>query len=121
MTRIGNDFPARISQALRSARATARVELGEGTPPATPPAPPRGKTATAELRAVLAARLAQIANTDALTDDELLTMAIQETLVMEFGHGISLHPKFASVVQRVQATLSGVADMRRLLGIKPQA
>lgn len=121
MTRIGNDFPARISQALRGASALARVEFGEGTRPATPPASPRGKTATAELRAVLAARLSRVANADALTDDELLTMAIQETLALEFGHGISLHPRFGEVVQRIRVTLSGVADVRALLGFNPQA
>lgn len=114
MTRIESDLSARITQALRQAGQAARSELRGSTSatPAARSAPGRG----AQLKAALAARVAGLARAEALSDDEMLVMAIQETLVLEFGHDVAQHPKFNAVVERIRGTLSGIADTRALLG-----
>lgn len=116
MTRIQADLPAHIAQALRQAGLAARTELRGSTSPVPAGTPVQSRTV--QLRAVLAARISRLANPGSLSDDEILVMAIQETLALEFGHDVAQHPKFSDVVERIRGTLSGIADTRALLGKK---
>jgi hypothetical protein len=108
MTRVDADLLFRITQALRSTGPAEKTERRSASSTTATTASRRKGTRANQLREILDARIRQLDATEPLTDDDVLVMAIQETLVLEFGSEIALHPRFNDVVERVRATLSGL-------------
>jgi len=115
MTGIDTDLLLRVTQALRHAGPVEQTERRRAATPAANASRRTGARA-AQLREIIQARLARMP--EAPGNDALLVIAIQETLALEFGAGISLHPRFGEVVERLRDTLAGAADTRRLLGLE---
>lgn len=116
MTGINADLLLRITQTLTHAGAVEKTERRRTATQTAHGASRRTGARAAQLRGIIEARLARMP--EAPDNDQLLVIAIQETLALEFGSGISLHPRFDEVVERVRATLAGAADTRQLLGLE---
>jgi hypothetical protein len=116
MTGINTDLLLRITQTLTHAGPPEKTERRRAATQTTANASRRTGARAAQLREIIQARVTRLP--DVPNDEQLLVIAIQETLVLEFGSGISLHPRFDEVVGRVRATLAGAADTRQLLGLE---
>lgn len=70
---------------------------------------------TGQLTQLLQQRVQQLKANGALSDEDVLTMAIQETLALEFGEDIAAHPRFRDVTEKIRSTLLSVPEFQQLL------
>ena len=60
-------------------------------------------------------RVQQLQGARDLSDEDLLLMAVQETLALQFGADIASHPAFDDVTRKIRDTLAGTSEFRQLL------
>lgn len=74
-------------------------------------------TRSEQLTQALRQRVHQLKEKGDLSDEDILTMAIQETLALEFGDDIAAHPHFRDVTEKIRHVLIDVPEFRELLPI----
>src|SRR3989338_4127131 len=57
-------------------------------------------------------RVQQLKETRTLSDEDLLMIAVQETLALEFGEDIAAHPRFMDVTRKIHKTLASEPEFR---------
>lgn len=103
--------PVNTEKTRRTKTDTGKASAGERRPEGS---------RSEQLTQLLQQRVRQLKEKGSLSDEDILTIAVQETLALAFGEEIAAHPRFREVTEKIRRTLVDVPEFRDLLPLLGQ-